>query len=61
MILPELLDSYCKTKAISLPKLAKIIGIRYHTLHRFMNGHEISAENWTKIVIWMLTGTVDLK
>lgn len=61
MILPELLAAYCKVKGLSFPRLAKIIGIRYHTLHRFMNGHEISADNWTKILLWMLTASVDIK
>ncbi len=41
-------------RGVSVRKLAKEIGVDFTTLHRFRHGENISDENLSRILIWLL-------
>lgn len=52
--LPEAVRMWRSIENVTLRDLAKEIGITHTVLHRFETNKEINAENFRKILRWML-------
>lgn len=53
--LQQMIKQYIYLNEISQRQLAKMIGIDHTALSRFCAGHDISFENYSKILIWVIT------
>ncbi len=54
MILTEALQLYCKKHKIRVRALAKITGVSFPTINRFLNGKGIESDNFAKILTWAM-------
>lgn len=55
MMLRKILVDYRNQHGISVREAAKVIGISAAALSRWENGRPISADNWKKILLWLMS------
>jgi hypothetical protein len=57
MKLRHVLSGYRRNSGLSLRAMAVEIGVQFTALQRFETGKEISAENFARILRWLLSET----
>ncbi len=61
MILGEMIQAYARQEKVSIRRLAPVIGIKAPTLFRIMKGEATGTEQFSKLLLWSLSGSVPRK
>jgi transcriptional regulator with XRE-family HTH domain len=55
MMIGELIQTWRKTRGLSLQDAARRIGVEYTALWRFEQGNPVAESSLVKIMVWLLT------